>query len=540
MASSALAEARAAAVLARREPTAANLSAVRAAIAAAQRLVGMRHDARGYNPNRAKDGKFAPGAHKQKSAGDAATKAHVEHTAGERAAAETALTGARKAKATAVTEARARLAEAKAAATLARKEPSAINVKAAKQATARAAEAATLAKQHAATVKEHAAAHAAVKAAHIEAKKQHAAAKGGAGKPAPAEHRGPSSHATAAAGASHAADHASAQAHVSGVPADHTAAAAAHDHAASAHRAAGNHGAADEHSRQASEHRRAAEELARPATAPAAGTPTPAHGDAFAGRDAIRSRIAEGIHGTAENVRIDPATQAALRDSNNRIMAAYGVTPRLTNTPHAHIVQVDSAENMGGGYAAMHNEQTNRAGLMSISHEQAVLLREHMKLSGDQLHDLARRSAHDDHAQGVLFAAHVMHHETMHGHGPSIEQGIHRTTIEELTTEVAARKVTADMHGVPSHSETVNLTYHNIVTPIISKTAAASGTSHERAYEAIEHASLSLKRQSGKMSDDEAIGFVANKAAEHLGQPAVAGHIANGIYQTSNKIRMGQ
>lgn len=91
MASSALASVRAAADLARRDPTEANVKAVRTAIAA----VAHRHRLDGA------------GAHKERPS----------------------------------SEARALLAEAKVAAALARKNPSAINVKAAKVATARAAEA---------------------------------------------------------------------------------------------------------------------------------------------------------------------------------------------------------------------------------------------------------------------------------------------------------------------------------------------------------------------------------------------------------------
>ena len=340
-----------------------------------------------------------------------------------------------------------------------------------------------------------------------------------------------------AAKASHAADHAGAEAHVAGVADDHSAAAAAHERAAAAHRDAGNHEKADEHSRQADEHRRAADVLGAPAQHQA----TP-HDDAFAARDAIRGRLASGIKGDAQNARIDPETQAALRDANNRIMAAYGVTPRLTNTPDAHTVHTVTTDEMGGAYGQMWSEHTSRPGLMTISHEQAALLKEHMQLDRAGLHDLAQRAAagHDD-AYFKLFAAHTMHHETMHGHGPSIDMGMHRSTVEELTTEMSARRITADMHGVPSHGEAVNLAYDHIIDPIVAHAASAAGVSRERAYEAMEHASLSLKRSSGRMSDDEAISHVATKAAEHLGaEPAVAAKIATGIYQTSNKLRMGQ
>ena len=97
------------------------------------------------------------------------------------------------------------------------------------------------------------------------------------------------------------------------------------------------------------------------------------------------------------------------------------------------------------------------------------------------------------------------------------------------------------MHGVPLHSEAVNLAYDHIIDPVVAHTASAAGVSRERAYQAMEHASLSLKRSSGKLSDDEAILHVATKTAEHLGAaPAVAAKIATGIYQTSNKLRMGQ
>lgn len=617
-----LAEARTLAEIARRDPSPANLQAVRAALRVVARrdAAGISASGHGYNPYRDKGGRFAPGAHKARpTAGErqAAAVAKASERVGkakgrvEQHAAK--LAAAHEAKRGAIAETRAALDRAAAAAEIARSKPTAKNIKAAQVATNKATRAASKVGKHEAAIAKHTEAHAKATTAHAKAVEAHAKMVAGKGKsrdigegPAAAPDRTKAdaykassdahsasiaavnagtkaAHAAAAeahgraadamskignhdkvaehqesarrhldaTGQSASADHArrmSAAAEEASARAEASGASGAHAEAVAAHRAAAQaHGSgpmADYHAQRVNEHERAASRAgARELDARAAHQQAdPAKpNDAFSGRDAIRGRIAEGIHGTSQNAHIDPATQAALRDSNNRIMAAYGVTPRLANTPDAKTVRTMHAEEMGGAYGQMWSEHTPRPGLMTISHEQAALLREHMQLDSAGLHELARRAAagHDD-AYFMLFAAHTMHHETMHGHGPSIEMGLHRSTVEELTTEMSARRITADMHGVPSHGEAVNLAYDHIIDPVVAHTAAAAGVSRERAYEAMEHASLSLKRSSGTLTDDEAISHVATKAAEHLGQPAIAGKIANGIYQTSNKLRMGQ
>lgn len=146
-----------------------------------------RDDDQGYNPYRAKDGKFAPGAHKQKPSAVEAKAAAVERAHARVTRAEERIGKAKaaiakhgqkvgeslQAKQAAHLETRVAIRKAQAAAELARTKPTQKNIKAAQVATNKATRLAVKVQKHDAAMVKASAAHAKATAAHEKATAAH-------------------------------------------------------------------------------------------------------------------------------------------------------------------------------------------------------------------------------------------------------------------------------------------------------------------------------------------------------------------------------
>jgi hypothetical protein len=591
---SALIVARLAADLARRDPTDANRQAARDAVA----VVAYRVDAAGYNPNRDSKGRFASGPHQQRapSAVPAHVAAHVEHTAGLRKAAEARLTTAKAAKIAAVTEARARLAVARGAAEAARKNPSAINVKAAKVAAQHAAAGAAVAKQHTQTVRQHTLAHGDARAAHIAAKKQLSEAKRGgsqvsghglhtaantasehahnatrrasetleagdhraaalAHEHAAAAHLAAGNRTAAVEHSNHASDHkrkaeasdlsdrageATTKAIVSKNGADHALAAEAHERAAKAHRDAGSNDVAGDHHGLAVFHKVEAEKLSE---APRqVGDPKIRK---IATEDTGRAVIA---HGIVDRVHHDPLyndrqlsseAQRAVREHHNKVLAAYGLHNKDAGLIHAGTVEVRTPEGMAAGANGIAAEGLHwrHDGKIALNVDRADGMMEHSRLDSDGLLRAGHEYFSSKSARSAIDAYRVSTHEAVHGHGPDVIKIGHETMLEEMSTEMVARKITADVHGMDI--DRVQGHYGGYIDPTVKhlvrmSNPEGSSAAYTKAHEALAHASLEFKRKSGRqLSPAIELHEIGASALKKLGvhDPAkhmeLYGHMAN-------------
>lgn len=260
----------------------------------------------------------------------------------------------------------------------------------------------------------------------------------------------------------------------------------------------------------------------KPAAAPITGTPGPAGtpaGAAIANREKSRGEVFRGISEHADgSFTIDKGAQIAMRESLAGTATAYGMHYRTEGTSHAKAVEIKTVDEMGGAWGQHWNENTNKPGLMSVADHEMAWVKHHSTRDTASMQELGRSAMHgDERALTEVFAAHIMNHETTHGFGPLIEHDAHRSTVEEFTTEIASRRITADMHGMPSHHVAVSEAYEHILNPIIDRTAQAAGVSRERAHQALEHASLQFKAQKGTTTSDQAIYDVSSAAMKHLG-----------------------
>lgn len=590
----ALAGARVLAEVARRDPSPDSLRAVRAAIVAVNLQLradtaGVSASGHGYNPYRDKGGKFAPGAHKQKpTAGErhAAAVAKAKERVGKAKATvdkhAAKLGAAHEAKRAAIAETRAALSKAHAAADLARAKPTAKNVRAAQVATNKATRAAAKVGKHEAAIAKHTEAHAKATAAHAKAVEAHAKVAGksrdiGEGPAAKPDHAKAD-----ASKASSDAHSASTEAARAGTKQSHEAAAKAHESAAAAMTGIGNHSRAAGHQEMARRHRDAtgqsasadhasrmsAEADAASAKANAAGS-SGAHADAVAAhREAAyaheqagskadadrhmqmvdRHEMAASRAGAREldaktqanrskqvvagfkNGAFDAKAQAAARDDVRGELAKHGITPR---EPHAAGRNTLKVEHLGDADAVF--DPTTHG--VSIAPQFASHLAEYHSSNRAELgrtlehsQDQAARTA----AYQKIISQHNLIHEQIHASGIMAHYEGHGVFAEEMVTEMAARGVTAQAHGISQYQLT-NAGYNDVLTPAIQHLATASGKSFEEAHEALSRVSVAFKRgdltpgrsASAPVHGENVIHMVTKRALGELGQnsPAVHNHV---------------
>lgn len=257
----------------------------------------------------------------------------------------------------------------------------------------------------------------------------------------------------------------------------------------------------------------------------------------------MRSAVDSGVT-TEGHPSISLDAQQGMRQEMSGIAKEYGLHHRLADADYADSIMVAHPGESNPALRMKHeslpaqnyNELTEFPGLIVVSPEQTRLLAEHARLSPSELKKLGSAAVHGDaQAHEKLFASHVMNHENLHSFGPSIEQSAHRSVVEELTTEMAARRITGDMHGAPASFVG---TYDQVIDPIVDSVAKATGVPRAKAYDALERASLKFKGRSGVINADQAIYDLVGDTLDGLGSKSTEARkaIAQDIYKTSREI----
>jgi GNAT superfamily N-acetyltransferase len=222
---------------------------------------------------------------------------------------------------------------------------------------------------------------------------------------------------------------------------------------------------------------------------------------------------------------IKDSQQAAVRDGLFSIAEAYGMHPRLRGAPLSGALEVMGNRTPShlrlrdGAAASMHIVGKN-AGLMLVDPRTFEDFKNFLSKSPREWRALGEASEHGNReAAKHLNGVHVMNHETVHALGPEIVWDKAGEAIEELTTELASRRITSDAFDVSSANPVLSA-YHEIIDPVVDTVSSAVGVTRPTAQKALEVASLRFKGLSGKISSDKAIDFVVNDVAKTLGVPA--------------------
>lgn len=226
-------------------------------------------------------------------------------------------------------------------------------------------------------------------------------------------------------------------------------------------------------------------------------------------------------NGFMHRVQFTAKAQAAIRDHHNEVFAAYGMHNLDKGKSEAKKFEIRTEAGMGGDSLGVHWTKT---GKIAVSQSQAAELTDHARLDSHGLKKLGQDyMAGGQRAHDTLDAYITSTHEALHGHGPQIGNGKARTMINELTTEIAACKVAADIHGLHPHD--IEGSYRNYINPTVDKLAQLSGKSHRDATAALADASVKLKQRSDTdLSPVIAIHDVAGHALKQLGVTDVRKH----------------
>lgn len=459
----------------------------------------------GYNPYRANDGKFAPGAHKAKPKGPPRVKAAATAKAAGAPKAAKAAAKPNGPKRTKFDDSKHREVIAAHKATEAHHRGESLKIVAQQRALREQAKA--LPKGD--------------KAGRAELRAQHQAL--GAKR---AEHQTAAREARTARIAESKAMQAGRAAHV----ASQKAASTQHAQPGSQHqKAEGN----DKAKATPAQHQAPPTQPAAPASKPQTAPPPRAKGDITAEE---AHRIASTDHrlslfndssaghadpqGNLTDRQWTPEAQRAIRDHHNTLFAAYALHDKDRGLPESHVLEVRTEQGMGGDNLGLHWHNTGR---MAVPISQAQNLARYSdvdsagfkKLGTDYM--AGHQNAHD-----AVDAYITSTHEALHGHGPQLSYGTHPsqraqyTMIDEFTTELAAQRIAADVHGLHVHD--IDGSYQNYLHPTIAKAAELSGRDRREATQALSEAALWHKRRSDRNLDpEEAIYDVAAHAMKRLG-----------------------
>jgi hypothetical protein len=209
------------------------------------------------------------------------------------------------------------------------------------------------------------------------------------------------------------------------------------------------------------------------------------------------------------------STQKAIREHHDAVLAHYGLANEDARKGGGRVVQV--SEGMKIGDAQTYGSHGQEAGDVMLWSKVADNLSEHAKLSPSDVAGLGKRAlAGDKKALRMMDAYRVSTHEALHGHGPEvIGNSRNGTFLDEVTTELVARQVSADLHGIAAHD--VPGSYDRMIRPTVSAIARASGKSEKEAYGALTKASLDFKRQRGGAEGSETVEKMMGDVLKSLG-----------------------
>lgn len=278
---------------------------------------------------------------------------------------------------------------------------------------------------------------------------------------------------------------------------------------------------------------------------PAATSPIAAHPvsreaaaahQAFVADQARRTIIGQGRTGpvmgspSGATAQFAAHAQAAIRDHHNAVIAQYGLHNLDGGLGGGRRVEVDASMKVGGAQCYGSHGQNGDVALWG---DVADHLTKHARLDAQSLASVGQRAmGGDKEAIRMIDAYRVSTHEALHGHGPEYAVQSAGTHTDEISTEVVARRIVGDLHGVPPHQ--LPGSYDRMIHPVVEAAAAAAGRSFPEAWAAVERASLDLKKQSnfshvkGQVSE-----HFAGAILSHLGNndPAVHAAFAEQYYQ---------
>lgn len=209
-----------------------------------------------------------------------------------------------------------------------------------------------------------------------------------------------------------------------------------------------------------------------------------------------------------------PESQAALRGHFNDAYAKYGMTNRDAGLAAGHQIEVRDDGALAAA-AALHYTQT---GKVEFNFSTAANLDEHGRHDPT---DLGRKFKDEDpEAQRLVTAYRIAAHEAAHGHGPNVDYVEHGIMLEEMTTEMAARKLAADAHGLSTWDMRAAGSYHGYVSPTVSALSDATGRSRQDAHDALARAAIDFKRGGTArmgISSKAALRKLGENALHHLG-----------------------
>jgi hypothetical protein len=184
------------------------------------------------------------------------------------------------------------------------------------------------------------------------------------------------------------------------------------------------------------------------------------------------------------------AAQRAIREHHDQVLATYGLHNRDASLIDGRKVGVGAKMMVGESQCyGMHST----GGEVTLWKGVADHLSEHAKLTGPQLMDVGQRAlAGDKDAVRLMDSYRVSTHEALHGFGgyvmPASRNG---TMFDEVSTELVARRVTADVHGIDPHR--MQGSYDRWIQPTVGVVAEMSGKSHKEAFDALTAAAIAAK-----------------------------------------------
>lgn len=224
-------------------------------------------------------------------------------------------------------------------------------------------------------------------------------------------------------------------------------------------------------------------------------------------------------NGKLHNVQFSQKAQSAIREHHNAVLGQYGLHDRDAGLHAAKIIEIRTDRGMGAwgngvnGAAGLHWQHDGR---VAFDVERGQGLHEHMKLRPEGLALAGSHYGKDKSSDDVVFAYHASTHEAAHGHGPTLVRVGSHNMVEELSTEMVARRVVADVHGIPLHE--VNGEYRKYIDPTVSKLQALSGRTRPEAMAALASASLKFKRGSARgVNPDDAMLDIGTNSLRRLG-----------------------
>lgn len=210
--------------------------------------------------------------------------------------------------------------------------------------------------------------------------------------------------------------------------------------------------------------------------------------------------------------QFSPEAQQAVRDHHNAVLAMYGLSHRGAGLYQAKNVEVRTIRGMGawgGGADGAVGLHYGHSGLIALDVTRADGLRNHAALNGRELHGLAKSG-------DVMYGYHVMTHEAAHAHGPDVMRIGHHNMVEEMSTEMVARRVVADVHGIQIGQ--VPGAYDKYITPTIQRIKELSGARNDDAHTALASAAIKFKQGSGnQVSPSDALFGMGKSALLRLG-----------------------